>query len=464
MRQYDVIIIGAGTGGQTAAYTLAEEGLKVAVVEKSERPGGVCALAGCQAKKWFYEAAETIARAWHLSGLGIESPAMANWNAIMAQKRLFTEKVPENTVKGLQGSGIDLIRGAATFTSPDTLVVDGHELKADYYIIATGAAPMPLPVKGSRHVMTSDAFLELESLPKRLLFVGGGFISFEFAHFAARLAQTESITILEAAPLPLNNFDADIVKELVSASKEEGIDIITNVKISRISEKAGCLLVTTEKHHEFEADLVVHGAGRAPFLDGLGLDRCDVAYIKKGITVDASMRTTNPRIFAVGDCAATMQLARVADFEAYVAAKNILAGKNRVSAGATVDPRAIPSLLFTYPQCGMVGETEAQLKERGASYDVRFEKNISWPTYKRIGMKWAAYKILIDDDRRILGAHILSDNAAGLITLFKDAMLDNLPVEKVYWRNIMTPYPSRESDVVYMLRPFLEADAVEALE
>jgi glutathione reductase (NADPH) len=174
------------------------------------------------------------------------------------------------------------------------------------------------------------------------------------------------------------------------------------------------------------------------------------------------MRTSNPKVFAVGDCAATVQLARVADFEAYVAAKNILA-EVEGGAGASVDHRAVPAILFTYPQYAMVGATEERLKEDDVRYYTNKDFNLSWPTYRRIGMPHAAFKIMVDDDSRVLGAHIISDNAAGLINIFKEAMLDNRSVEDLYWRHVMTPYPSRESDIIYMLKPFFEDDLLAGL-
>ena len=174
------------------------------------------------------------------------------------------------------------------------------------------------------------------------------------------------------------------------------------------------------------------------------------------------MRSSNPRVFAVGDCAATLQLARVADYEGYVAAKNILAAVEG-GAGARIDHRSVPTILFTYPQYAMVGATEDVLQAEGVRYYKNSDKNIGWPTYKRVGLSHAAFKILVDADNHLLGAHILSDNAAGLINSFKQAMLDGRTVEDLFWDNVMSPYPSRESDIIYMLKPFFEDELLEGL-
>lgn len=462
MPQYDVVVVGSGSGGQTAAYTLKEYGLSVALVENSPKPGGVCALAGCQAKKWYYEATELVGRARHMQGRGLTRMPVMDWATVRDEKRDFTEPIPENTVQSLQGAGIDFRAGTAAFRDHETLVVDGEPVEARFYVLATGAHPMALPFDGAEHLITSSDFLELDALPPRLVFIGGGFISFEFAHFAARLGPAEAITILEVAPRPLGPFDAEMVDHLMAASREEGIAIHTDVEPTRIEMRSSGFAVQTKDGQVFEADLVVHGAGRAPSIEDLQLEKGGVAHSRRGIEVDRAMRTSNPKVFAVGDCAATIQLARVADHEGYVAAKNILA-EVEGGEGAAIDHRAVPTILFTYPQYAMVGSTEDELKEKGLRYYKNADQGLSWPTYRRVGLRQAAYKVLVDEDSRVLGAHVISDNAAGLIEMFKTAMLDGRSVEDLYWRSVMTPYPSRESDIIYMLKPFFEDDLLARL-
>jgi glutathione reductase (NADPH) len=461
MKNFDVVVVGSGSGGQTAAYTLCEYGLKVAVVENSPTPGGVCALAGCQAKKYFYEATETVARSRHLTGKGIARPAEADWAAVRTRKNAFTDSIPSGTRKGLQGVGIDFIEGTAAFADPETLVVEGQAFKARFFVLATGALPMPLPFPGADQLATSTQFLDLAHLPPRVVFVGGGFISFEFAHFAARLGPAESTTILEVAPRPLGPFDSEMVNALMEASRSEGIDIQTGVTVDAVEKKGTGWIVKTGEA-DFEADLVVHGAGRVAAIDDLELDAGDVAFTRRGITVDHAMRTSNPRVFAVGDCADTIQLARVADYEGYVAAKNILAAVEG-GEGALIDHRRVPTVLFTYPQYAMVGATEDALKTDGVRYYKNSDKKIGWPTYKRVGLEHAAFKVMVDDENHLLGAHIISDNAAGLINTFKQAMIDGKTADELFWDNVMSPYPSRESDIIYMLKPFFEDDLLEGL-
>lgn len=315
---------------------------------------------------------------------------------------------------------------------------------------------MPLPIDGSDHMITSDVFLELDRLPERILFIGGGFISFEFAHFAARLGTEKSrIVILEAADRPLGPFDADMVDLLIAASTEEGMSIRTGVRVTSIAPHDAGYRVHTRSGDTFDTDLIVHGAGRVPDIQALNLEAAGIRFTAKGITVDEAMNTSHPRVFAVGDCAATPQLARVADHEAHVAATNILARRG-LGRPSVMDYRTVATLLFTYPQYGMVGTTESALQEQATPYRSSFAKNLKWPTYTRLGLKHAAYKILVGADNGILGAHILSDNASGLINVLKLAMDNGIQADRLYRQNIMSPYPSRESDLIYMLAPFLE--------
>ncbi len=462
METYDVVVVGSGTAGQTAAHTLKDYGASVAVIENSDRPGGICALAGCQAKKWYFEAAETMARARHLAGKGVTRQPEMDWSIIRDEKRSFTRAVPEGTRKGLKGAGIHFIEGTAEFQDKAVLAVNGERVAARYIILATGAHPMSLPFAGAEHLTGSSTFLELDHLPPRIAFVGGGFISFEFAHFAAYLGQSQQIHILEAAPRPLGPFDAEMTEQLMKASRAENIDIHTDMQVSGIEKSGSGYTVHTRDGGSLPVDMAVHGAGRVPSIEGLALEKGDVAYNRRGITVDREMRTSNPRVFAVGDCAASIQLARVADYEACVAAKNILAEMHG-GEGALMDYGAVPTVLFTYPQYAMVGATEESLRAGGIPYFKSMDSNLSWPTYRRVGMRNAAYKVLVDENSRILGAHIISDNAAGLINIFKQAIVSGQSSAELYWNHVMTPYPTRESDITYMLAPFIADDPLAGL-
>ena len=455
MKKFDVVVIGTGTAGQTAALDLVAEGYSVAVIEQSDSPGGVCALRGCQAKKWFYEAAETVARCKHLYNLGITTLPHTDWHQVLQEKNSFTSKIPENTINNLQGNGVSYIKGEAVFHDKKSVTVDDTVIQGRYMILATGAKPISLPIEGINNAITSDAFLDLDALPGSIAFIGGGFISFEFAHFAAHLGSNPGdINILEARERPLSPFDGDMVEQLVKASEDEGIRIHTDVNISSIVKKDMRFAVNMQSGETLEVDLVVNSAGRIPNINSLHLEAAEIEYTKGGVAVDANMKTTNPAVYAVGDCAESLQLARVADFEAKTAVRSIVSAEDGEEA-LPIDYSAVPAVLFTYPQLGMVGKTEDQLKEEETAYWRSFDTNLSWPTYRRIGMKHAAYKILVDENEHIIGAHFLGDNVTGVLNTFKQAMRDKMTVQQLHENNILSPYPSRESDILYMLDQFL---------
>jgi len=456
MDRFDVIVIGTGTSGQTAALELAAEGLDVAVVEQSDTPGGVCALRGCQAKKYFYEVAEVAAKSSHLRGLGILEPPRTKWGDITAAKDKFTSQVPENTVANLKGHGISYIAGKAVFKDSSQLMVGDSELQAEHIIIGSGARPMQLQFDGNEHLITSDDFLALEQLPPRLAFIGGGFISFEFAHFAARIYDTpHQINILEVSERPLGPFDKDMVEELVQSSIADGIGIRCEVNITAVEKNGDEFFIHFENGPPLVADLVINGAGRSPAIDDLDLESAGVEYSRSGIAVDQAMRSSVETIFAVGDCAHSIQLARVADREGLTAARNILAARGEGDEDK-ISYAEVPAVLFTYPQLAMIGETEDQLIDKKVRYWKNMDTELSWPTYRRVGLRRAAFKILVDENDLLLGAHILSDNATGIINTFRMAMLHGIDIKQLRQNAIMSPYPSRESDIVYMLDPLVE--------
>ena len=458
-RKYDALVVGSGTAGQTAAFALNRQAISVALVEHSDRPGGTCSLTGCQAKKWFYEGVETVARSRHLAGIGITTPAAASWRDLRDAKNRFTENVPSETVAGLKEAGIDFLEGRAVFRDAQTMDVNGRSISARFIILATGARPMELPMDGFKDVITSDAFMELDRLPREIIFIGGGFVSFEFAHFAVRLGPDQNrCTILESGPRVLGPFDEEMVDLLEDASAADGIDVRSNAAVSSVEKKGRRFKVSTEDGQAFEADLVVHGAGRAPNLDDLALDRAEVEHSKGGIAVNRTMLTSNSHVYAVGDCAATVQLARVADAEAHVAAADVLRRLERDDASGyrAMDYDVVPSVLFTYPQYAMVGATERELQEGNVAYRKSFGKQLSWPTYRRVGLKSAAFKLLSGEDGRLLGAHVISDSATGLIHACTLALMNRIPVADFYRQCILTPYPSRESDITRMLKPLIE--------
>jgi glutathione reductase (NADPH) len=232
--RFDVIVIGVGMAGLSVAHKAASAGKKVAVVDS--RPyGGTCALRGCDPKKVLVGAAEVVDWQRRMTGHGVSGEARIDWGELMAFKRTFTEPVPQKLETNLDKQGVATYHGETRFIGPNRLQVGEDTLTGEHIVIAAGAKPRELGIPGAECVSTSTDFLELEALPKRIIFIGGGYISFEFAHIAARAGA--EVTILHRSERPLQGFDPDLVARLVDASSELGIDVRVNTEVTAVEKR-----------------------------------------------------------------------------------------------------------------------------------------------------------------------------------------------------------------------------------
>ncbi len=446
---YDLIVIGAGMAGVAAANKCASKGWKVAIVD--ELPyGGTCALRGCDPKKILRRGAEIIDAARLLTGKGIDPDGMEiNWADLMKHKRGFTDPVPQNMQAGLTRNGVDTLHGTARFEAENRLVIDHAVYESAHFLIATGARPRPLDFPGHEHLIDSTAFLELDDLPRRVLFVGGGFVSFEFAHIAARAGARP--VIIDRGVRPLKGFDPDLVDLLVARSAEVGIETRTETTITAIEPVGSGYRVSVDTAgaaSEIDTDLVVHGAGRIPELSTLGLDAANVAHDTAGGTVAGHLQsTTNPAVYAAGDAADTAgaPLTPVAVFEAKVAASNMVGGTTTVP-----DYTGVPTAVFTIPELVRVGLLEHEAVEAGIDVDVRYNDTGSWYSNYRIGETTAATKILVDTaDDTIVGAHMLGPEYSELINIVSLAIKLGLTTRQL--KSMTAAYPTVGSDLGSML-------------
>lgn len=333
-QHFDLIVIGAGMAGVAAATKCATRGWQVAIVD-SLPYGGTCALRGCDPKKILRRGAEIIDSARLMRGKGIDDAQLTiSWPDLMRHKHGFTDPVPESMEESLTDSGVTTLHGQATFTGHRRLEIDGVPYDADHFLVATGARPRPLDFPGHEHLIDSTDFMDLAELPSRVVFVGGGFISFEFAHIAARAGS--SPVIIDRGKRPLKGFDPDLVELLVDHGRQVGIGLHRATTIVDVQPSDDGYQVTVEhagEQEKIESDLVVHGAGRVAELADLGLDAAGVNWGEHGITVTGHLQsTTNSHVWAAGDSADTegMPLTPVAVTEAKVAASNML--KNTTTA------------------------------------------------------------------------------------------------------------------------------------
>lgn len=443
--RFDVIIIGSGTSAYYCAQGLLEAGKSVAIID--ERPfGGTCALRGCQPKKFLVANSEAVSAARHLLGRGIAGDPRVDWQALQVLKNEFIEGRPEGEFEDWKEAGATPIRGKARLTGENIVAVDGATLTAGHIVLATGASPVRSAIPGSEHIRISDDFLELPELPKRILFVGGGYISCEFA-FVAAVAGAE-VTILQRSGDILAGFDADMVGVVRAAAEDAGIRIRTGETLVSVEKSNGQLVATGSSGESYEADLIIEAVGRRPNLSALDGDLGNVARGPRGVTVNEFLQSvSNPRVYAIGDCADSgPMLAPVADQEGKLAARNIVGGNVEA-----FDHSVIPSAVFTQPPIGSVGLTEEAAREKGLDFRVNSKTGLTWPSSKRIGEKHSGYKVLIDNATgRILGAHLARHDASEVINLFALAMKFGITAAQL--ADFPYAYPTMSSDVKYMVR------------
>ncbi len=449
-KKFDVIIIGTGSAATTVAFKCRSAGWEVAIIDS--RPfGGTCALRGCDPKKVLVGAAEAVDWARRMKGRGVHAEdARIEWADLMRFKRSFTDPVSGNQEQRFAKAGIQAFHGRARFVGSTSVEVDGNILEGRHVVVASGAKPKKLPIPGEQYVITSDRFLELEDLPRRIVFIGGGYISFEFAHVALRAGS--DITILHQGERPLEGFDPDLVAQLVQKTKQLGATVKVGLQVKLVEKMSDGLKVHASAKNgqpeAFEADLVVHGAGRVPEIDDLNLEAAGVRSEERGVSVNEYLQSiSNPAIYAAGDAAATglPALTPVAGYEGGIVASNLLKGNHR-----KLEHISIPSVVFTIPSLSTVGLSEEAAREKGLQFRVHHENTSGWYSSRRVGEDCSAFKVLIEDGTdRILGAHLIGLNAEELINVFALAMQTGIPAGKL--KHVVFGYPTLASDLAYMV-------------
>jgi glutathione reductase (NADPH) len=446
---FDLVVLGAGTAATAAANRCAAAGWSVTVVD--ELPyGGTCALRGCDPKKMLRRGAEVIDAVKLMRGKGIdaENPRI-NWSDLMAVKRTFTDKMPGRVEGNLNKNGVETFHGTAQFISRDTIDVEGSRLQARYILVAAGAQPRAITASGAEYLIDSTGFLELESLPKRILFVGDGFISFEFAHIAARAGST--VHIIDHGDRPLKAFDPGLVDKLIQRTQGLDIEFRPRAELRSIVKADDGFDVVADVNDDkrtWKVDLVVHGAGRVAALDRLGLESAEIEYGNNGVKVNEYLQSvSNPGVYAAGDASDTAgwPLTPVSFLEGRVAASNMLRGNN-----TTADYRGVPSAVFTIPELTRVGLLESDAAKLGLDYRVKFTDTGGWYSNMRVGEDCAAVKVIIDKrNDEILGAHLLGPEYSEVINLFGLAMRLRLKTRDL--KKMVSAYPSVGSDFGSML-------------
>lgn len=447
-KPYDLIVIGTGTAAMTAAMRVRAAGWRVAVIDY--RPfGGTCALRGCDPKKMLIGGAEALDHARRMQGNGVTGDVHVDWHQLMAFKRTFTDPVPEKMAQRYQDKDIDTFHGKARFLSEKTLqVAEASVLEGKHFLIASGAEPVKLHIPGEEHLIDNEGFLTLNTLPKRIALVGGGFIAAEFSHVAARAGA--QVTILQHGQHMLKAFDPDLVGWLMDSFEALGIDVQTRTSVVRIEKTTtGYQVHSTLEGTEsmVEVDVVVHAAGRAPDFDALDLLAAGVATDQGRLRLNEFLQSaTNPRVYAAGDAAQKgPPLTPVASHDAKVVAANLLEGNHHKANYA-----GVPSVAFTIPPIAAVGLSEAAARQRGIKLRVQTARTPTWFTARQQAEPVYGHKVLIDDETDlIVGAHLVGPHVDEVINIFALAIRHGLRADDL--KSTMFAYPTGASDVGSML-------------
>jgi glutathione reductase (NADPH) len=446
-RRFDLVVVGTGVTSAVASRCR-EAGWTVAVVDS--RPfGGTCALRGCVPKKILVGAAEAVSGARDMAAIGVPADGLTiDWPALMRFKRSLVDPTPQRTEQAWAKIGVEQFHGRARFVDATTLAIGETRLIGRRVLIAAGAMPAPLKFPGAERLTTSEDFLNLDRMPARIVFVGGGYISFEFAHVAARAGA--DVTILHRGTTPLEGFDPDLVELLVWRTRSLGIRIELNTEVLGLERDHGAVVVRARQQgieRRFDGDMAVHGAGRVPDLDDLALDTAGVKREKRGVVVNEHLQSvSNAAVYAGGDAAASgPPLTPKADHDAAVLVSNLLEGNRRA-----VNYEGIASAVFTIPPLASAGLTENAARAARLTFRTSWHDTSGWFNTRRVGETASGSKILVEEGTgRILGAHLLGPNAAEVINLFAIAIRLRIPADEL--KQVIFAYPTSGSDIRFML-------------
>jgi len=366
---YDVAILGAGSGGFAAARTTASAGLKTVVIEGGEEVGGLCILRGCMPTKALLYAAEVMHLASHPQTWGIRTEDVSfNLTQVMARKNALIKDFADFRHQQLLNGKFKFLRATARFLDAHTLELStGGNLTARSFVIATGSAiaPSPLPQLKELDCLTSDSALKLTRLPKSLIVLGGGAVAVEFAQFFVRFGV--KVTLVQRSPHILTPVDADAAGELENALRREGMELYTGTKLLDARRTGGQKEVVFEHNGQavrLHAEDIFYALGRIPNVARLGLEQAGVQLDCGRIVTDTQMRTTSPHIYAAGDVTGLYEIVHIAIQQGEIAAHNI-AHPHRPK---HTDYRLLTEVVFSDPQVGTVGLTEKRAQAEHISY------------------------------------------------------------------------------------------------
>jgi dihydrolipoamide dehydrogenase len=422
---FDVIVIGAGPGGYVCAIRAAQLGMKVACVEKRETLGGTCLNVGCIPSKALLQSSEHYEEALHkLADHGV---TVGSVKLDLARMQARKGEVVGANVKGVEflfrKNKVTWLKGEGSITAPGTVSVAGKDYTAKHIVIASGSESIPLPgvEVDEKQIVTSTGGLELTSVPKHLVVIGGGYIGLELGSVWRRLGA--EVTVVEFLDRLVPSMDLEVGKAFERILAKQGIKTKLKTKVMGAAKSKQGVTLKLEPAdggaaEELTADVVLVAIGRRPYVAGLGLDKVGVALDERGrIKVDGHYATNVPGIYAIGDVITGPMLAHKAEEEGVALAEMLAGQKPHLNYGA------IPGVVYTWPEVASVGETEDQLKARGVAYKVGKFPFTANGRARAMGDMDGFVKILADKATdKVLGAHIIGPDAGTLIAELALAM------------------------------------------
>ena len=413
--QYDLCVIGGGSGGVRAARIAAQKGLKVLLVEK-QALGGTCVNVGCVPKKLFVYASQYASEIHDAKGFGwnIEKSGF-HWKTLVKNKNKEILRLNSIYKSLLENSGVEIKNGLGKIVSPNTISVGDEEFSTATILVASGSRPFIPDFPGNEHVLNSNDMFYLKELPNKMVIVGGGYISLEFASIMNGLG-VEVEVVIRGSHI-LNTFDQEVRDFLYKQMEDKGIKFITNSEITHIEKKSTNLLLTIDEQHQnkknLSCDLVLFATGRVPLTSDMGLESVGVKLGKKGeIVVDNYYQTSVPSIYALGDVIGKIALTPVAIAEAMCFVANLIEKKKK----STLNYTLIPTAVFSQPNVGTVGLSEEEAlkihkKISVFTTDFRALKNNLSGSAERTFMKL----IVETKSDKVVGVHMVGHEAGEII-------------------------------------------------
>jgi glutathione reductase (NADPH) len=456
---YDLFVIGAGSGGVRAARFSANYGARVAIAEDMFM-GGTCVNVGCIPKKLFVYAAhyhedfaDSAAYGWTVEAPGADD---FNWRTLVENKDAEIKRLNGIYERLLGNSGVEIVNGRATLVDAHTVAVNGKEYSAKTILVATGGWPVVPDIPGKEHIVTSTEAFYLDELPKRAIVVGGGYIAVEFAGIFNGIGV--DTTLMYRGPLFMRGFDQDIRTHLAGEMAKKGIDMRFSTNIASIEKTDAGLVATCEDGSTVETDLIMYATGRAPKVAGLGLEALGVAMEDNGaIIVDDQFKTSVDSIYAIGDVIDRLQLTPVALAEGMAVAKTLFRDEP-----STADYDHVATAVFSQPPVGTVGLTEEEARERHGDVAI-FRSTFRALKHTLTGRdEQTMMKMIVDKKTdKVLGVHMVGADAGEILQGIAVAL--KAGATKAVFDSTIGIHPTLAEEFVTMREPVPEpvAEAAE---